>query len=161
MTVPRSASPLTVFNQISLPIQLNPSTQPVTNLKPIHGTTPETAGMHASTSAPVAMPMITLRFNPNRPMRRGYKGPHRMTAIRLADVTAPIARAELPTRLKAIAMSGGWKPKINPTPRLEERIAASVRRREAPLKCPLPERARSPAPRERAVVSRQPAGLTP
>ena len=31
-------------------------------------------------------------------------------------------------------MSGGWKPKINPTPKLEEKTAARVRCREACFK---------------------------
>ena len=53
-------------------------------------------------------------------------------------------------RLKAMVIRGGWKPKINPTPKLEERIAASVRRRLVPLKCPLPEREARAPPHRRA-----------
>src|ERR1700677_1108228 len=138
MTVPRSSSPLTLFSQISLAIQLNPSAHPVTNLKHIHEATPDAAGINASTSAPLEMPTITLRLSPSRPMSRGYSGPHRMTAIRLAALTAPTARAELPARLKTMAIRGGWKPKIKPTPRLEGRMAASGRGGGGPPQGALP-----------------------
>ena len=64
-------------------------------------------------------------------MTRGYSGPSRITAIRLEAMTAPIAKLEKPERLIVSAISGGWKPKINPTPRLEENTAARARCREA------------------------------
>jgi hypothetical protein len=54
-----------------------------------------------------------------------------MTAIRLALVTAPMAKFDEPPRLNTSAMSGGWKPKISPTPTLLESTAASTTLRDA------------------------------
>ena len=51
-----------------------------------------------------------------------------MTATKLAAVTAPIAKLEEPVRLNTNAISGGWKPKIKPTPRLLENTAGIKRR---------------------------------
>ncbi len=53
------------------------------------------------------IPATTLRFRPRRTITHGYTGPQRITAIRLAAVTAPIAKLEYPRRLKVSAISGG------------------------------------------------------
>ena len=54
-----------------------------------------------------------------------------MTATRLAAVTAPIAKLEVPDRLKVKAINGGWKPNIRPTPKLLENSAPNRRRGDA------------------------------
>src|SRR5450631_3043622 len=134
MMVPRDSSPLTVFIQISLATHDSPSAQPLKNLKNNQEPTLGHSGITGRISAAMPIPAITQRFNPRRAMRRGYSGPSRITAIRLEAITAPIAKLEKPERLMVSAISGGWKPKINPTPRLEENTAARVRCREALFK---------------------------
>ena len=54
-----------------------------------------------------------------------------MTANRLEAVTAPMAKLEYPSLLSVKAINGGWKPKINPTPKQLENTAANPKRSEA------------------------------
>ena len=126
MTVPRDRLPLTVFIQISLAIQLNPSAQPVVICSNAHAATLFQYGMMNRTTTAAPMPLITERFSPRRAIARGYKGPIKVTAARLTAMSAPISTVEWPERFKTIAISGGSKPKINPTPRLVENTAAKI-----------------------------------
>src|SRR5271169_2111330 len=120
ITVPRDSSPLTLFIQISLATHDSPSAQPLKNLKNNQDPTLGHIGMMGRISAAMPMPAMTQRFNPKRAMTRGYSGPSRITAIKLEAVTAPMSKLEWPERLRANAISGGWKPKIMPTPKHEE-----------------------------------------
>ena len=59
--------------------------------------------------------------------------PNELTTARKPQfmlVTAPMAALEEPNRLKVRAIRGGWKPKMSPTPKLEEKTAANPKRRE-------------------------------
>lgn len=130
MTAPREPSLMTLFIQISLAIHVSPSAQPERNRSNSQMETRGHTGMTSKMSAAMRTPKTMQRLNPRRPMRRGYKGPSRITATRLAAVTAPMAKLEVSERLKMKAIKGGWKPKINPTPRLLEKTAPRARRCE-------------------------------
>jgi hypothetical protein len=130
MTVPRDCSPLTVFIQISLAIHVSPSAQPLKNLRHSQIGTRGHIGMSSKISAATQTPATMQRLSPRRAMTRGYSGPNKITAIKLAAVTAPMAKLEEPDRLKVNAINGGWKPNIKPTPRLLENTAPRTRRRE-------------------------------
>src|ERR1022692_1924230 len=51
-------------------------------------------------------------------------GPTRTTATKLIAITLPIVTVDFAARFRTIAISGGSKPKINPTPKLVENTAA-------------------------------------
>ncbi len=55
----------------------------------------------------MSTPATMQRLSPSRAMARGYQGPSRITAMRLAEVTAPMAKLEAPARLSVRAISGG------------------------------------------------------
>src|ERR1700722_13146658 len=107
MMVPRDSVPLTLFIQISLAIHPNPKTQPATNLKTNHGAAPGQRGMSSNKMAAKTVPDTMQRLKPRRAMACGYRGPHRITAIKLAAVTAPMTKLEYPIRLKLRAIRGG------------------------------------------------------
>src|ERR1019366_1328610 len=62
-------------------------------------------------------------------------GPTRTTATKLIAITLPIATVEFAARFRTIAISGGSKPKINPTPKLVEKTAARTHRVQRSLTC--------------------------
>ncbi len=71
MMMPRDSSPLTMFIQISLAIQVSPSAQPLRNLKNSHMGTPGQSGMRNRITAAMPTPETTQRFRPRRAINRG------------------------------------------------------------------------------------------
>jgi hypothetical protein len=126
MTVPRDASPLTVFIQISLAIQLKPNALPVATRSSTHAATLFQNGMTSKINTAALIPHMTERRSPSRAIAYGYNGPITLTATRLTAMTAPTTKLELPERFKTIAIKGGSKPKIKPTPRLVENTAPNT-----------------------------------
>ncbi len=94
MTVPRDFGPLALFIHISLEIHTSPSAQPAMNLKASQTGMLGRSGINSRMTAAKRMPATMQRFSPKRTITRGYKGPHRMTAIKLAAVTAPMEKLE-------------------------------------------------------------------
>jgi hypothetical protein len=94
MTVPRDSVVLTLFIQISLAIHTNPRAHPAMNLNTSQNNKPGHIGMSNNIPAAKTIPATMQRLRPTRTIARGYQGPHRITAIKLAAVTAPIAELE-------------------------------------------------------------------
>ena len=126
MTVPLEPVGIARFIHTSLAIQARPSANPVSTRNSSHAGTPRQNGITSSTRMLKATPPTTERCRPTFAIRRGYAGPRSTIATRLTAMTLPMATVEFPARFSTIAISGGSKPNIRPTPKLVEKTAAST-----------------------------------